>query len=126
LNDHGQEALKPSKLPTSHVTIENTARAKINFSSRSKGQWVNDDNPAFRHIPVIPQWIQPRVCGRVPPKMTVTIGSQLGTYEITALLGKGASGKCIAPKIKSLNVKSPSKSCRMNFPAILTGSDHRV
>src|SRR5215469_14108394 len=49
-----------------------------------------------------PQWIQPVVCGRVPPKMSVTIGSQLGSYEITALLGKGGFGEVYRARDKKL------------------------
>src|SRR5215471_10411598 len=49
-----------------------------------------------------PQWIQPVLCGRVPPKMAVTIGSQLGSYEITALLGKGGFGEVYRAKDKKL------------------------
>src|SRR5215469_628321 len=51
---------------------------------------------------LIRQWIQPRVCGRVPHKMGVTIGSVLGSYEITALLGKGGFGEVYRAKDKKL------------------------
>jgi serine/threonine protein kinase len=35
-------------------------------------------------------------------KMTVTIGSQLGSYEVTALLGKGGFGEVYRAKDKKL------------------------
>jgi serine/threonine protein kinase/Tol biopolymer transport system component len=62
------------------------------------------------------------VCGTVPPKMAVTIGSQLGSYEITALLGKGGFGEVYRARDKKLKREVAIKI----LPDELSGNPDRL
>ena len=47
------------------------------------------------------RWIPLRAWDKLPHETAVTIGSHLGTYEITELLGKGGMGEVPAPQTRS-------------------------
>jgi len=48
------------------------------------------------------------------------IGKTLGTFECTALLGKGGMGEVYRARIRSLDATSPLKSSPKNSPKTLT------
>jgi hypothetical protein len=51
--------------------------------------------------------------------MAVTIGTQLGSLEVTALLGKGGMGEVYRARDAKLKPTSRSKSCPTNSRVIL-------